>query len=99
MTSQEAQRSQLQSKRDRATEQKRRDEKCHDEAGFRPDLEDHRVLSFKEWCALCGFSAATGRRVIAAGIGPIVTQLSARRIGVSIANHLAWQASRARGVA
>jgi hypothetical protein len=59
--------------------------------------DDLKVLSFKEWCRLCGFSLATGRRIINAGIGPVITQLSARRIGVTVANHLAWQASRARG--
>jgi hypothetical protein len=60
--------------------------------------DDLKVLSFKEWCRLCGFSLATGRRVINASSGPVITQLSARRIGVTVANHLAWQASRARGV-
>jgi hypothetical protein len=43
----------------------------------RANPDDHRVLSFRQWCELNGFSAATGRRIIAAGIGPIVTQLSA----------------------
>ena len=61
--------------------------------------DDHRVLSFREWCGLCGFSEATGRRIIKAGEGPIVTQLSARRIGITIANNAAWQASRARSSA
>ena len=63
------------------------------------NADDLKVLSFKEWCRLCGFSPATGRRLVAAGLGPIITQLSVRRIGVSIANHRVWQASRARGVA
>jgi hypothetical protein len=58
---------------------------------------DHRVLSFRDWCSLNGFSTATGRRIISAGIGPVVTQLSARRIGITVANNAVWQASRARG--
>jgi len=60
--------------------------------------DDLKVLSFKEWCRLCGFSPATGRRIIGAGNGPIITQLSSRRIGITIGNHVRWQASRARGV-
>ena len=95
MTLQEAERRRQQSKRDREAEQHRRDEKSHDEARFRPD--DFRVLSFKEWCGLCGFSPATGRRIINAGNGPIITQLSSRRIGITIRNNAAWQQSRARG--
>jgi hypothetical protein len=31
------------------------------------------------------------------GNGPRVTQLSPQRIGISVANNAAWQASRARG--
>jgi hypothetical protein len=59
---------------------------------------DHRILSFREWCELNGFSPATGRRVISSADGPVVTQLSARRIGITIANNRAWQAAHARGV-
>jgi hypothetical protein len=59
--------------------------------------DDHRVLSFRQWCELNGFSPATGRRVIAAGIGPVVTQLSPRRIGITIGFNRAWQQSRVRG--
>ena len=56
----------------------------------------HRVLSFRQWCQLNGFSEATGRRVINGGQGPVVTQLSPRRIGITVGANLAWQASRAR---
>ena len=65
----------------------------HDRAN--PD--DHRVLSFRHWCELNGLSLSTGRRIISAGTGPIITQLSPRRIGITIANNRAWQESRARG--
>ena len=59
---------------------------------------EHAVLTFLEWCALNGFSPGTGRRIINAGTGPVVTQLSKRRIGITVGNNIRWQASRARGV-
>jgi predicted DNA-binding transcriptional regulator AlpA len=55
-----------------------------------------RVLTFRQWCDLNGFSRATGYRLIGAGRGPVITQLSDRRIGITIGNNAAWQASRAR---
>jgi hypothetical protein len=61
-----------------------------------PNLDDNRVLSFSQWCELNGFSRATGQRVMRSGSGPTITQLSDRRIGITIANNAAWQASRAR---
>lgn len=60
---------------------------------------DHAVLTFLQWCALNGFSEATGRRIIKAGNGPPFIQLSERRIGVTVGNNRTWQATRARGVA
>jgi hypothetical protein len=59
----------------------------------------NQVLTFQQWCLLNGFSIGTARRLIASGDGPIITQLSPRRIGVRLADHIRWQASRARGVA
>ena len=61
--------------------------------------DDHRVLSFLQWCQLNGISPATGRRTIAAGNGPHVIQLSARRIGITVAENRRWQAARMRGIA
>jgi hypothetical protein len=61
--------------------------------------DDNRVLSFRDWCDLNAFSLATGHRHIKAGTGPIITQLSARRIGVTIGNNRRWQESRARSAA
>ena len=55
---------------------------------------DDHVLSFRAWCELNGFSPATGRRIINAGNGPVITQLSARRIGITVANHRAGQVRR-----
>ena len=54
------------------------------------------VLSFAEWCALNGFSQATGRRIIKRGDGPPVVQLSLRRFGIRQSDNLAWQNSRLR---
>ena len=62
-----------------------------------PVDDDDAVLTFAEWCSLNGFSQRTGRRVLSSGNGPIVTQLSPKRIGVTRGNNRRWQASRARG--
>jgi hypothetical protein len=59
---------------------------------------DDEVLSFSEWCELNGFSHRTGRRILAGPKKdrPIITMLSARRLGVTRGNNRVWQASRAR---
>lgn len=57
----------------------------------------NQILTFPEWCQLNRISLRTGRRIVQRGDGPIVTQLSSKRIGISIANNAAWQASKARG--
>jgi hypothetical protein len=62
---------------------------------FHPD--DHRVMSFRDWCALNSFSVSTGRRILAGADGPVVTQLSPRRIGITFGANRAWQQSRVRG--
>jgi predicted DNA-binding transcriptional regulator AlpA len=55
-----------------------------------------RVLSFRMWCALNGFSTATGRRILKGdGPKPLVVQLSQRRIGIRESDNAAWQQSRA----
>jgi predicted DNA-binding transcriptional regulator AlpA len=58
--------------------------------------EDQRVLSLKEWAKLNGFSWMTGKRLIAAGEGPTVLQLSPRRIGIRMIDNARWQATRLR---
>jgi predicted DNA-binding transcriptional regulator AlpA len=55
-----------------------------------------RVLSFGQWCDLNNFSEPTGRRIIQRGEGPVVLQLSTRRIGVRESDNRAWQESRVR---
>jgi hypothetical protein len=56
----------------------------------------NQVLTFHEWCQLNRISTRTGRRIIKSGTGPTVTQLSPRRIGISVGNNAAWQAARER---
>jgi hypothetical protein len=59
-------------------------------------LEDDRVLTFAEWCAVNSIAKRTGRRILANGEGPVVTQLAARRIGIRVGDNRRWQVSRAR---
>jgi predicted site-specific integrase-resolvase len=70
-------------------QQRRRDER--DRA-----LDDQRVMTFGEWCAVNNISYDTGRRLRKAGKGPVFTQTSDRRIGVTVANNRKWQAARER---
>jgi len=58
--------------------------------------DDDRVMTIPEWAKLNSFSTCTGRRIIAAGKGPKVIELSARRLGVRVADNRAWQATRTR---
>jgi predicted DNA-binding transcriptional regulator AlpA len=60
----------------------------------RPLAHRDRVLTFYEWCALNGFSIATGRRLVKAGLGPPVLQLSKRRLGIRESDNATWQQSR-----
>jgi hypothetical protein len=60
------------------------------------DLNADQVLTFRQWIALNNISARTGRRILAAPGGPIVTRLSARRFGITVANNRRWQEARAR---
>jgi hypothetical protein len=59
-------------------------------------VDDDRVMSFALWCEINSLSQATGRRLRKAGKGPIFTQLSDRRVGVTVRNNRIWQAARAK---
>jgi predicted site-specific integrase-resolvase len=59
-------------------------------------VDDQRVLTIAQWCEVNGFSLDTGRRLIKAGKGPVITQISDRRIGVTVGNNRHWQQSRER---
>jgi hypothetical protein len=60
------------------------------------NVNDSQVLTVHQWCALGNFSLRTGRRIISSGTGPVVTQLSAKRIGITVGADRAWKAARAR---
>jgi predicted DNA-binding transcriptional regulator AlpA len=57
----------------------------------------NRIMTFREWCERNSFSPVTGWRIMKAGDGPKVTQISARRIGIREDHHAAWLESRVRG--
>ena len=60
-----------------------------DERGFGAGGGD-RVRSIKETADLLGIGIATLRRMIAAGKGPTVTRLSARRLGIRDSHRTAF---------
>ena len=59
-------------------------------------VDDQRVMTIPQWCEVCGFSVWTGKRLLKAGKGPPITQISDRRIGITVGNNARWQASRVR---
>ena len=59
-------------------------------------LNDSQVLTLRQWCALNNISLRTGRRILSAPGGPIITQLSAKRVGITVANNRIWQQSGER---
>jgi len=63
-----------------------------------PVHHDDEVLTFKEWCELNGFSARTGRRILDGPKSqrPVITWLSARRMGITRGNNRRWQEGRYR---
>ncbi len=78
-------------KEEQKERERRRQQRARDVA-YKADA-DHRVMTFREWCALNSFSVATGRRILKGG-GPAVVRLSERRIGITVAGNRAWLASR-----
>ena len=60
-------------------------------------FDDRQILSFKTWCLINDLSPRTGRRILASDNGPRITQISARRIGVTYGDNRVWQEFRARG--
>jgi hypothetical protein len=59
-------------------------------------LLDSQVLYLSEWAQLARISMRTARRILARGDGPTVVRLSAKRVGVTVAAHKRWLASRER---
>src|SRR5262249_2849542 len=74
-----------------AEAERRRRQSERDRAALRD-----RVLTFRQWCEVNNFSRMTGHRILKAGEGPPVLQLSPRRIGIRESDNAAWQASRVR---
>jgi hypothetical protein len=62
----------------------------------KPPSQPIRVFTFPKWCEKNNFSTRTGHRLIAAGKGPRVTQLSDNRIGIREDHDLEWLESRER---
>ena len=59
-------------------------------------IDDARVLTIPQFAEVCGFSVWTAQRLLKAGRGPKLTQISDRRIGVTLGNLRRWQATRER---
>jgi hypothetical protein len=60
--------------------------------------DDNRVLSVRQWAELNGFSLSTAERILRGPKSqrPVITQLSARRRGITRGNNRRWQESLAR---
>jgi predicted DNA-binding transcriptional regulator AlpA len=54
------------------------------------ELNPDKVLSLRELDQLLGTSPATRKRIFAAGEGPPIIQLSARRRGVRVRDYQTW---------
>jgi hypothetical protein len=59
-----------------------------------PDYPPDYVHPWQSWCAVVGVSTTTAWRLVKAGKGPIVTQLSTKLKGVRHRHHLTWLAAR-----
>ena len=55
---------------------------------------DDQILTFPEWCRLNRVSERTGRRILAAPGGPVVTWLSTHRMGITVRANRDWQQSK-----
>jgi hypothetical protein len=59
-----------------------------------PPLDDDCVMSVQQWAQRAGISYPTAKRLIAAGEGPAITQLSPNRVGITFGAHRAWLKAR-----
>jgi hypothetical protein len=83
--------------RDLNAERKRRRQQAERAQAERDHaFDDQRVMTIGQWAVVNNFSLWTGKRLIKAGKGPRITQISDRRIGITVANNRAWQKSRER---
>jgi hypothetical protein len=58
--------------------------------------DDDEILTVEEWCLINKLSPRTGHDILNGPDGPVVIQLSPRRIGVRRGDNRRWQESRAR---
>jgi hypothetical protein len=60
--------------------------------------DDDRVMTIREWAALNGFSMSTAYRILNGPKEkrPVITQLSDKRIGITVKNNRLWQERMAR---
>jgi predicted DNA-binding transcriptional regulator AlpA len=58
--------------------------------------EDIRCLTVKQFSETCGFSVMTAKRLIKAGRGPAIVQLSSKRIGITVRDAAEWLQARKR---
>jgi predicted DNA-binding transcriptional regulator AlpA len=73
--------------------QSKRGSKPHNNLLSQDDL---RCMTVPQWAELCGFSTMTGKRLLRAGKGPRLIQLSTKRVGVRVIDAKQWLESRAR---
>jgi hypothetical protein len=59
-------------------------------------VDELRCITIRKWAEVCGFSIWTAKRLLDAGKGPKITQISDRRVGITVAHHREWLASRVR---
>jgi hypothetical protein len=57
---------------------------------------DDAVLTLEEWLVVNNFSPRTAQRILHSPDAPIITRLSAQKLGVTVSNNRSWQQSRTR---
>jgi predicted DNA-binding transcriptional regulator AlpA len=61
-----------------------------------PPLDDLKVLTIKQFAAICGISVSSAKKLLWLGQGPKTIQLTKRRVGIRVVDLRKWQESRAR---
>jgi predicted DNA-binding transcriptional regulator AlpA len=59
--------------------------------------DDMRVIRWKDWYQSKGISKATAGRLRKKGLGPRITEVGVRAIGVTVADDRAWTEARSKG--
>jgi hypothetical protein len=66
------------------------------DAPIPPVLHDDQVLRISQWSKLNNFSRRTAGRILASGRGPKTTQLSTRRVGITVRANREWHQANER---